>query len=69
MSKEKIKLQQEIIERINGYVDSLFVDYHQSLKIDNGDVHPYHMRNLLEAEEEVARIVTEILFEQRRRTA
>ena len=69
MIQDKVKMQQEIIERINGYVGSLFVDYHQSMKMDNGDVHPYHMRNLLEAEEEVARIVTEILFEQRRRTA
>lgn len=63
--KEKQDLVTEITERISEYVDDLFIDYHNVMKIESGDVSPLSQYLLDKSQKELAEQIVEILDRQK----
>lgn len=63
--KEKQDLVTEITERISEYVDSLFVDYHNVMEIESGDVSPLLQYFLDKSQKKLAEQIVEILDRQK----
>lgn len=62
--KEKQDLVTEITGRISEYVDDLFIDYHNVMEIESGDVSPLLQYFLDKSQRELAKQIVEILDRQ-----
>ena len=63
--KEKQDLVTEITERISEYVDDLFIDYHNVMEIESGDVSPLLQYFLDKSQKKLAEQIVEILDRQK----
>lgn len=63
--KEKQDLVTEITERINEYVEDLFIDYHNVMEIESGDVSPLLQYLLDKSQKKLAEQIVEILDRQK----
>ena len=63
--KEKQDLVTEIAERINEYVEDLFIDYHNVMEIESGDVSPLLQYFLDKSQKKLAEQIVEILDRQK----
>lgn len=63
--QQKKGLTADIKGMLNGYIDSLFLDFQQAMEIEHGDVEPFDQLYLDEKVTQVAQMITEILVKQK----
>lgn len=63
--KYRADLNADVIDRLKDKVEDIFIEFQQVLEVKSGDVDPMDSLQLQQKEEQLARVITDILVKQK----